>query len=127
MSTDERIVFPLTEYVTRTAERGRGSGNTITDRWVLMRDNRNFYIAVQNNKTIIGKKFASKIEHLIPMIKSELGIPMKETFEKLSDILSKEEGVSYTWDNNKSMYENLAAADRMYNPFGLFPGKEYLG
>ena len=123
----DQILFPCTDFQDRVAARGRGSGNVITERWVVAKDNRQFILGTDNKKLFVGKKFASKMFHFINTVKSETGMDKRDCFNNICNILSKEENKTYNYDSNISLDENIKQADKFFNPFGLYEGKEYKG
>lgn len=123
----DKLLFPLTEWNERTATRGRGSGNLIRERFVVAMDNRTFILGTQTkneSSNIIGFKFASKIHQFITMASYESGTDKRKIFD---DLMNKINDGSFVYDDNKSFNDNLLNADMTINPFGLYPGKDYVG
>ncbi len=125
----DTALFPLTEWTERIAARGRGSGNLIRERWVVGMDKRTLILGTQSKDSespVIGHKYASVIRHFVPMVARELNVDGKSVFNLLIPHINKDMP-EFAYDDNKSLMDNCDDADRKLNPFGLFPGKEYVG
>lgn len=125
----DTILFPLTEWNERIATRGRGSGNLIRERWVVGADKRTLILGTQSKDSespLVGYKYASVIRHFVPMVARELKMDGKTIFNLLIPHINADLP-DFAYDDNKTLMENCAEADTKLNPFGLFPGKEYVG
>lgn len=125
----DKILIPLSDWVERRAERGRGSGNTIRERFVCAMDNRGFMIGIENGRGTLnpGTKYSSKIQHLVPTAQSMAKVNPRQFFDMLCCKLAEQGHPAYVYDESKSLSENTVAADLFINPFGLYPGKDYVG
>jgi hypothetical protein len=129
-----KILCPLTEWTDRKATRGRGAGNSITDRVVLAADKYNWILGTQNKENpdvLLDRNYYGSIKHVFSslpegnkkdMVNRVIGELVKLTgktselsmedpysnFQKLGKWIDQQFGTSYHQDAGKEvLYKNL--------------------
>jgi len=107
-----QFICPITEWIEKTAQRGKAVGNKVIFRYVVAVDNYNWIIALQNKNSpqLVGQKFFSGMENLYKYLKM-YSDDAWEVIQEINDLAAKQ----FNTDKLDISEENLQEMDDYYH------------